>query len=138
MIRFVQKKDSKLMSFIGFFNQSFMENFWTTVGQTIYTPVGVIIQNEEDKLTHRIAIEHEMVHVRQCNKLTVPLFLFLYFLVPLPIFFSYFRWRFEREAYLTQLKANVTDVEEVVDVLWNGYFYPWPKTWMKRWFKKHK
>jgi hypothetical protein len=117
-----------------------MEYMWTTVGNTIYYPDHV--ENPE-KSWHQATIEHELVHVAQYKKYSVPLFLFLYLFFPMPIFFSYFRWKFEREAYLVSaqfLRAygdpDYQIVDTLVNSLWNFYAWPWPKSWMRKWFNK--
>lgn len=106
--------------------------YWMTIGNTIYYPD--VYDLETAKLFTDL-IDHEKVHIEQYKKYTVPGFLFLYVLVPLPIFFAYFRWRFEREAYMVQLRLGV-EVEEIVKSLSSGYGYPWPKFLMRSWFNK--
>lgn len=107
--------------------------YWTTVGDTIYYPY---IYDLKTAQSFTEIIEHEQVHLRQYKKYgTVP-FLFLYALVFLPVFLSYFRWKFEREAYLVGIVKYGDNIDEVVKVLWNGYGCPWPKTLMRRWFVK--
>ena len=114
-------------------NDRFMECYWTTLARTIYFPRGVT-----DPLEHREALEHELVHVRQWERWGVYLWL-TYLFLPLPFGLAWFRWRWEREAYLVQI-ANARDpqceIERVVAVLWAGYGWPWPKPWMRRWFEK--
>ena len=49
------------------------------------------------------------------------------------------RWRIEGEAYLVNIIATEdgqreTEVERIVNVLWDGYGWTWPKPWMRRWF----
>ena len=112
---------------------------WTTVGDTVYYPDAI-----EDPYLFPEIIEHEKVHIGQYKKLGVPLFLFLYIFVFLPVGLSYFRWRFEREAHLVEAKLYLAEkrtdihtiVDEMVKSLWHYYGYPWPKTLMKSWFLK--
>lgn len=139
-VNFVRKDKSKWMSLIGKADPSFMTTVWTTIGNTIYYPT--TIGNPEWPGFHPI-VEHELVHVEQFKKWTVPFFLFLYIWMPMPFFFAYFRWRFEREAYLVDLKMNddedvylKTRVEWIVNSLWSNYFFTWPKSWMRKWFYK--
>lgn len=63
-------------------------------------------------------------------------FIIKYLLLPLPAFFSYYRWKYEREAYIVQLKAGWTP-EEIANSLMK-YARPWPRKWMIEWFKKQK
>ena len=122
----------------------FLNNFgggiaWTTLGDTIYFPDAI-----EDPYLFPEIIEHEKVHLKQYEQYGTPLFLFLYIFVPLPVFFSYFRWKFEREAYLLEAKLYIeqgridvdTIVEEMVKSLWSFYGFVWPKSWMRNWFLK--
>lgn len=114
------------------------KNFWTTFGSTIYYPDGL----DPTKFPETIA--HEQTHIAQYKKLTVPFFLFLYCLIPLPVFFAYFRWKFEREAYLVEAKLYLAEgrinkqelIESMVNVMWSGYLLPWPKNLMRKWFSK--
>jgi hypothetical protein len=106
---------------------------WTTIGRTIYYPKDV-----RHPLAHPTAVEHEFVHVRQWERWG-PLFWLSYLLLPLPIGLAWFRWRWEREAYLVQL-AHRTDkavaIEQIVEALWSGYGWPWPRPWMRRWLAR--
>lgn len=73
-VRIVRKQDSWLMRVLGkllFFNKRFMTDYYTTVGSTIYTPVG------EDNVSDAV-LAHEYVHVYDARKLSLPLFSFLY------------------------------------------------------------
>lgn len=134
--KIVKKKDSKLMKFISILvwpvNKNFM-NKYTTLGKTIYTP-------DVNKIKDHI-LTHELVHVEQWTKYNI-LFWVLYLFLPLPIGLAWFRWKFEREAYLKELEKHYTGVnfnyfiKEVVNVLWSAYGWCWPKPWMKAWFEK--
>ena len=121
------------MKAIGFFYPPFMTHLWTTIGDTIYYPDGISFPL---KPKYYRTIQHEIVHIKQFKRYGIPLFLFLYIFFPLPILFSYFRWKFEREAYSQVNINNEEDVERVVDSLAKHYLYPWPKTWMRKWFLK--
>ena len=60
-----------------------------------------------------------------------------YLLLPLPIGLAWFRFRWEREAYLPEIlqaPERALAIERVVESLWRGYAYPWPRAWMRRWF----
>lgn len=136
-VRLVCKDQSRLMGTIGILlrfvgNPRFMDGFWTTLGRTIYYPRG-LTQPERCATILR----HELVHVRQFERYGVLLMGILYLLVPLPFGFSYFRWRFEREAYLVNLAAGERP-SDLAHRLWTGYGWPWPKTWMERWFERHQ
>ena len=58
---------------------------YITLGNSIYYP-------GEDFAW--AVIEHELVHVEQCQRVGAPVFWLTYALgLPLPIFFAWFRWR---------------------------------------------
>lgn len=138
-VRLVAKRDSRLMRVLGLLlcavgTRGFNERFWTTLGRTIYYPTSV-----HDPFAHPVVLEHELVHVQQWRRWG--LFLWIsYLLLPLPIGLAWFRFRWEREAYLVQL-ARAPDreheIERIVDVLWFGYARPWPRSWMRRWFLRN-
>lgn len=113
-------------------------NFWITIGHTIYYPTSV--SNPD---LHTTTIGHEMVHVRQQERRWIVAWIFLYMFLPLPFWLSWYRWRFEREAYLVDIRANLgsnNDVNQIIDQFVNvlgsaAYGWCWPKSWMRRWFK---
>ena len=60
-------------------------------------------------------------------------------LLPLSIGLAYFRWRIERVAYMIQVRAawqRPKAIEHIVGVLWTGYLWSWPRSWMRRWFER--
>jgi hypothetical protein len=137
-VRFLPKPASRLMRFAAQLlrllgNRRFLEDYWTTIGRTVFHPASV-----EDPYDHPRVIAHELVHVRQWERFG--LFLWLsYLLLPLPFGLAWFRWRWEREAYLADLRqgrASGEQVDRVVESLWSGYGWPWPRRWMKRWFAR--
>jgi hypothetical protein len=137
-VRLVAKAESRLMRACAWAlrplgNRVFMARYWTTIGSTIYYPACVA-----DPLAHAVVLEHELVHVRQWRRWGVLMWL-SYLLLPLPIGLCWFRFRWEREAYLVEL-AHATDREReitrIVDALWFGYAFPWPRPWMRRWFER--
>jgi hypothetical protein len=138
-VRLVAKADSRLMRVLALLlpaagTRGFQERYWTTLGRSIYYPTSV-----RDPLAHRDVLEHELVHVRQWHRYGVLLWI-SYLLLPVPFGLAWFRFRWEREAYLVQI-ARATDrdreIARVVDALWFGYGRPWPRAWMRRWFERH-
>ena len=115
--------------------ERFRPGFWATLNDTVYHPSDI---DPSDPQWQSI-IEHEEVHIEQIQKYGFLLHTTLYFLLPFPIFFAYFRWKFEREAYLVTLSSFPTyqreeAVEKIVDSLWSEYFLTWPKSLMRKWF----
>lgn len=144
-VKLVRKDNSRLMRVIGwFFNLfkwltkfDFMEDAWTTVGgKTIYFPVDYPLSYEKLQgiSSSEVTIRHELVHIRQARKYPV-WFQVSYLLFPIFIFFAWFRWRWEREAYMVNIRAGA-DIDRIVDILWKVYLFPWPKPWMRKWFRE--
>lgn len=102
--------------------------FWMTVGNNIFYPSDIGDVHYDDDY-HRDTIQHERVHVAQYDKYGVPLFLFLYFLVPT------MRWRFERKAWLVEIASGVR-INYIVDTLRRHYWILVPKRIMRNWFVK--
>lgn len=122
------KDQSLLMKIIGtlmFFNKDFMKAYTTTIGSTVYYPSQHFVDIRQ--VSSSVILLHELVHIKDANKISKPLFGFLYltpqifallciplfllswkmalplmifFLLPLP---AYFRMKFEKKAYLTSL-----------------------------------
>lgn len=125
-------------------NTTFMSSFVTTIGKTIALPTTWSARTTHEKLA---VITHELTHVEQYKKWSL-LFMLAYLFVFFPIGLAYFRYRFEREAYvvgfrkLMQVDPNI-DREYLVD--WGvaemtgpNYLWAWPfKKSVKRWFEKN-
>lgn len=132
----VPKAGSRLMRVIAFLlrligNSEFMERYWTTIGSRIYYPTSVARPE-----LHTEIIRHEAVHVKQWRRFG-PLLWLTYLLLPLPFGFAWFRWRWEREAYLGDIRTGAATVDQVVAVLGSAaYGWAWPKPWMREWFRK--
>ena len=121
----------RLLRLIG--NRHFIDHYWTTIARRVYYPTLVT-----DPLAHGDVLEHELVHVRQWARWNL-LFWFTYLLVPLPFGLAWFRWYWEREAYLIQLRRasdRNQEIERIVHALWTDYGWTWPRPWMRRWFHK--
>jgi len=122
------KDESTLMKIVGrilFFNKSFMTNFTTTLGSTIYFPNKKFEQLRP--ISALVILLHELVHVHDSKKWSRILFSFLYLfpltlaVLLLPFLFlswkiflpliilslcpvpAYFRMLFEKRAYLVSL-----------------------------------
>lgn len=146
-MKIAKKSESKLMRFLAFIlkpiTPDFMRDFWTTwpFNETIYVPTKYDFDPDWGMPTwekrHREVLEHESVHIEQAKRWTVPIFALMYLVFPMPILFAWGRWRIERDAYLTQLRASTdkaATIEWIVDTLWHSYAWTWPRAWMRRWF----
>lgn len=115
-------------------NKRFVTGYWTTLFRTIYYPTRVV-----DPYVYHVTLKHECVHIAQWDKWNI-LFSISYLLLPMPFFLAWFRWRWEREAYLVNIRAAVDRelaIERIVDSLWTGYGWPWPRKRMRKWFLEH-
>lgn len=144
-IKIIRKDHSRLMRVIGWilkrFKIDFMGSAWTTIGpKRIYasTRTPLSIENHENLEQWEHIIRHELVHVKQAKK--YPIFWqFSYLFLFLPIGLAWFRWYWEREAYLTvNIQKYGADPDAVADTLSRMYLWPWPNSWMKRWFWDNK
>jgi len=127
-MRVAYKDESTFMKTLGkilFFNKSFMNDYTTTIGSTVYFPTRKFV--EQKPINAAIVILHEMMHIDQAKKYSKYLFSFLYlfpqisFLLFLPLLFlswkiflpllilsalpipAYFRSYFEQQAYSVSL-----------------------------------
>lgn len=127
------KSESKLMRFLAVFLSSrFMTHQWTTVSaRNIWAPVGTRLDQLD---VYATIIRHELVHTRQAR--LRGLWQLAYVLLPVPVLFAWCRWWSERRAYLVNIRAGTMTCEQVADVLWRYYAWPWPKSLMLRWLRK--
>jgi len=136
----LKPKDSWwLLRAIGFFaalvgKRDMWDETWTTIGGVVYYPVDVVDPKDPCYLATR---EHEAVHCRQQEGWPWLLWLAVYALIPLPVGFAYFRWKWEREAYLVNIKKHGYRPEWCADTL-QQYLWPWPKKRMLRWFERNR
>lgn len=135
----VYKKDSKLMKAIAFalkpFNPTFMEEYTTVIGETIYLPAQWDSWSKKKQL---VILTHEKTHIEQYkrNKLW---FVVSYMLLPLPMFAAYFRCRYEAKAYKINIRAGMS-IDQAVEELY-GPKYLYAGKWfgrerIKRWIEK--
>lgn len=119
------------------FFPAFNIQWWTTVRFPFGKPTIAYPRKVVNPMNHRVILEHEMIHVSQIRT-AWGLFktVCLYFFFPLPVLFSG-RWFIERPAYLVDIKERRLTIDQAIDILWNGYLWVWPKTWMRRWFLTH-
>lgn len=128
-------------------NDDFYTGTTTTLGNTVYFPAGWTVNNV--RIYDCIILRHEAIHVKQNLKwgfgnlwLGTVLMAVAYLLFPFPIFFAWFRYRLEREAYWESYKAAIElklqpNIEHYVDLLTGpSYFWAWfSKRHVLNWFK---
>ena len=138
--KIVKKSESNFMRFIDKVLRTisfgkidnFMENFTTTIGNTMYVTDHWELASSASKYS---TLDHERVHLRQSKKYGSFIFSFLYLLFPLPIGFSWFRTKFEMEAYEVTLKNIYRSYgkavfNEELKKLFVGYFVGPSYMWM--------
>ena len=82
--------------------QTFMTNYVTTIGHTVFVP------DTWDRIgpaSKYIILMHEKVHMEQSRRYGKLLYSILYLFVYLPCGLAYFRTKFEKEAYIATIKA---------------------------------
>jgi hypothetical protein len=82
--------------------RSYLDGYQTTIGQTIYVTADWESRPFADRI---ITMRHELVHLRQFRRLTLPGMAIVYLLLPLPMGLAYGRARLEWEAYRETLRA---------------------------------
>lgn len=118
--RVVLKRDSKFMKFISYLlfwqSKTFMENYYTTIGRTVYTPV--------DEVSEHV-LEHELVHCFDFQR--SPTWFTLSYLLCLPAVWT-MRSRWEKRAYAWQMqRLQYFDVEWVKSQFCSAaYLWMWP------------
>ncbi len=109
-LRFVDKESDplsiaidRLLRWLTLGGQSaYMTHYVTTLGASIYLPLGWRSRSEEDRY---ITLRHEAVHLRQFRRYTWPGMSLLYLLPLLPMGLALGRARIEWEAYAETLRA---------------------------------
>lgn len=81
----------------------FMTKSTTVFGGKMYVTKGWKNRSEKTKI---ITLRHERKHLEQKKKYGGLWFSFLYLFVPVPMFFAYFRRKFEQEAYAETIAAT--------------------------------
>lgn len=132
-------------------NRNFLTGYYTTIGPWVGVPQGWEHRRTQDRIA---TLKHEHVHVKQARALGLgsavaglPLFFLLYVVLPLPIGLAYFRWRFERVAYVVGINVKVGyrpkdrahEIDNAVRQMTSGkYGWTWPfKKSVRSYFEKH-
>lgn len=139
-------------------NRNFRSGFITTLGPVIGVPKEWDGSHISATNRKSATIRHELVHVGQFRKAGLgsaylgiaPMFL-LYVLLPLPIGFAWFRWLFERRAYMENLlwgakfgsdEYTEEQLEWIFSTLCGGNYgwtlapFAFVKKYVKSWFRK--
>lgn len=152
--KLVPKANSRFMRLIGFLLKvitfgkanAFMDHFVTTIRWTVYTPSRWDGYIEGTKIS---VLSHERVHMRQCRKHGFLLYSFLYLFFPLPVLLSYYRSKFEREAYEESMRmaayyygvSRLNESEYRTAMIENftgaAYFWMWVRrSDIERWYDR--
>jgi hypothetical protein len=126
--------------------KDYLDGYHTTVGNRIY------VTGDWDQLSRNrryLVLTHEMVHVRQFRRFTLPLMALLYVLLPLPVGLAWFRAHFEKQAYAEEIRAaaalygvdHVRAAEFRADIIGQftgpAYGFMWPfRRAMERWYDR--
>jgi hypothetical protein len=121
---------ASFMTAITFGSDRAFLNYTTTYWKTIAVPASWDLWTPESKLE---TLVHELVHVEQARKLSI-LFWFLYILFPFPVGCAWFRYKFERDAYLAGYRVAVRYGQDKAVLADEGagllsgasYGYAWP------------
>ncbi len=113
-------------------------NAWVTIAGVIYLPADTHIEDVAERIYfYESTLAHEYVHVLQQRRLTWPLFLLAYALLPVP-FLAPWRARLEAEAYGHQCLYYGASYSAALDAICSGlYFWPVPR-FVARWMLLHK
>jgi hypothetical protein len=123
---------------------AYLNGYQTTIGARVY------VTDDWDGRSANIrycTMRHELVHIRQFRKFTLPGMALLYVLLPLPLGLAYFRARFEWQAYTESIRANYeVHGRERVEADWfresiisqftgPAYGWMWPfRKQLERWY----
>ncbi len=124
--------------------RGYLERYQTTIRRTIYvTPDW----DSRPALSRYVVLCHELIHLRQFRKFTLPGMALLYVLLPLPMGLAYFRARFEKQAYAETIRATIEvfgpdavsdkDFRDNILAQFTGptYGWMWPfRGHLERWF----
>lgn len=124
--------------------RDYLDGYHTTVGQRIYVTGNWERMSRDRKY---LVLRHELVHVRQFRRYTLPLMAVLYLLLPLPIGLAWFRARFEMQAYaesirgaaelygIDHVKAGAFREDIVGQFTGPAYGFMWPfRRAVERWY----
>jgi len=142
-----QRAIARLLKIVSFGQiNDYLDGYHTTVGNRIY------VTGDWQELSRNrrfLVLTHEMVHVRQFRRFTLPLMAILYVLLPLPVGLAWFRAHFEKQAYAEEIRAaaalygkeHVSAAEFRADIIGQftgpAYGFMWPfRRAMERWYDR--
>lgn len=119
----LMKTIGKLLFIISFGqNKSFMTDFITTIGNTVYVPDSWDSKLEKSRIE---VLMHERIHMRQSKKLTPIIYALAYLLFPIPIGFAWARAKLEWEAYTESMrvKSHFSGIQSVKTPEFKEYLF---------------
>lgn len=132
-------------------NRRFLTDYVTTIGNRIAVPPEKF--KTLPPLEALALLEHELVHVKQAKAyglgniyLGTVIWGALWLLAPIPSGLAYFRYKFEREAYLKQAQVRILHMGHEDTIEWiewvvkelsgPSYIWAWPfPNKIREWFK---
>jgi hypothetical protein len=120
----------------------------TVVGPYVFFPAGTKVMQPDFRVY--TTLRHEKIHIQQfaalgCGNLWLGTLIFslLYFLIPFPIGVSWFRYKYEREAYAETIKVYRehglhADIAAISRILCGpSYLWPWRVKSAEKWLKEN-
>ncbi len=109
--RIIKKSDSPMHRAIHYFlvavtlggMRSYLSSYQTTIGSRVYVTDD---WDQTSETTRYTTMRHELIHIRQFKRYTLPGMALLYVFLPLPLGLAYFRARLEWEAYTETIRAT--------------------------------
>jgi hypothetical protein len=141
----LQRAIATLLKIVSFGQiRDYLDGYHTTVGRRIY------VTGDWEQLSRNrryLVLRHELVHVRQFRRYSLPLMAILYLLLPLPFGLAWFRAHFEKQAYAEEIRAtaelygaeHVRDASFRADIIGQftgpAYGFMWPfRRALERWY----
>ncbi len=100
--------------------REYLTSYQTTIGYRIYVTPDWDDRDPDDRW---VTMRHELMHLRQFRRYTLPGMALLYLLVPLPLGLAWFRAKFEKEGYAETIRASAElyGFEHVLDKGFRDY-----------------
>lgn len=148
----IQKQNSKFMKLLDVGlkiltlgkSSNFMNQYVTTVSDKVYVPTTWDSWKESTKYQ---ILSHEVIHMRQSRRYTKYIFWIMYLFLPVPLLFSWFRTKFEMEAYEESMRIikdqyglqalRNKEHKEMMIKIFTGPDYGWMminRTYVEKWY----